>query len=104
MSSMDKIPVYLRKPVFEKLFGAAEYSKLTREEKQMYDSSLKYKWDNENVMDYSVKEAHRAGQEEERAKALKEKMESADQMKKDGIPISKIAEFLKLNIEEIDKL
>jgi len=100
MSSMDKIPVYLRKPVFEKLFGVAEYGRLTREEKQMYDSSLKYKWDNKNVLDYAVKEARN----DERQKALKEKMDSAAKMKKDGIPAGQIAKFLSLSIEEIDKL
>jgi len=40
MSSMNKIPVYLRKPIFEKLFNIAEYSNLTKEEKTMYDTSL----------------------------------------------------------------
>lgn len=29
MSSMDKVSVYFRKPVFEKLFNVAEYSNLT---------------------------------------------------------------------------
>lgn len=57
MSSMDKIPVYLRKPIFEKLFNIAEYSNLTKEEKTMYDTSLKRKWDNKAVLDYAVNEA-----------------------------------------------
>ncbi len=57
MSSMDKIPVYLRKPVFEKLFSIAEYTNLTKEEKTMYDSSLKIKWDNQSVLDYAVSTA-----------------------------------------------
>jgi len=35
MSRMDKIPVYLRKPIFEKLFNIAEYSNLTKEEKTL---------------------------------------------------------------------
>jgi predicted transposase/invertase (TIGR01784 family) len=61
MSGMDKIPAYLRKPIFEKLFNIAEYSNLTKEEKGMYDNSLKYKWDNKNVLDYAVKEARLEG-------------------------------------------
>lgn len=40
ISRMDKLPVYLRKPVFEKLFNIAEYTNLTKEEKNMYDSKL----------------------------------------------------------------
>lgn len=34
MSRWDKIPVYLRKPIFEKLFSIAEYTNLTKEEKK----------------------------------------------------------------------
>ncbi|CAN5136556.1 Rpn family recombination-promoting nuclease/putative transposase [soil metagenome] len=64
MSSMDKIPVFLRKPIFEKLFNVAEYSNLTKEEKTMYDSSMKHKWDNKNVLDYAKKEGKEAGIEE----------------------------------------
>jgi len=63
MSSMDKLPAYLRKPVFEKLFNIAEYSNLTKEEKMLYDSSLKQKWDNKNVLDYAVKEADKIARE-----------------------------------------
>ena len=97
MSSMDKIPVYLRKPIFEKLFNIAEYSNLTKEEKTMYDTSLKRKWDNKAVLDYAVNEAAKEAKQEE-------KMEIAREMKKDGIPVEQIAKFTKLSIAEIEKL
>ncbi len=90
---MDRLPVYLRKPIFEKLFSIAEYTNLTKEEKTMYDSSLKYKWDNKNVLDYAVKE----GKLEE-AKAI------ARELKKEGLAIDFIARTTKLSIEEIEKL
>ncbi|ANI88886.1 hypothetical protein A9P82_06010 [Arachidicoccus ginsenosidimutans] len=61
MSKLDKIPLYLRKPVFEKLFNIAEYSKLNKEEKIMYDTSLKRKWDNEAVMEYARRESKAEG-------------------------------------------
>ncbi|WP_370584516.1 PD-(D/E)XK nuclease family transposase [Parapedobacter sp. ISTM3] len=32
MSSMDKVSIYTRKPIFEKLFNVAEYANLTKEE------------------------------------------------------------------------
>jgi predicted transposase/invertase (TIGR01784 family) len=89
MSTMDKIPVYLRKPIFEKLFNIAEYSNLTKEEKTMYDSSMKYKWDNKNVLDYALKEQAR---------------EIARELKKEGLAIEFIAKTTKLSIEEIEKL
>jgi predicted transposase/invertase (TIGR01784 family) len=97
MSSMDKIPVYLRKPIFEKLFNIAEYSNLTKEEKTMYDTSLKRKWDNKAVLDYAVKEATK---EAEHNKAV----DIAREMKNDGISVEQIAKFTKLPIAEIEKL
>jgi predicted transposase/invertase (TIGR01784 family) len=97
MSRMDKIPAYLRKPIFEKLFSIAEYTNLTKEEKTMYDSNLKYKWDNKNVLDFAVKEAKREGKFEE-ARAI------AREFKKMGISIEDIAKGTGLSIEEIEKL
>jgi predicted transposase/invertase (TIGR01784 family) len=104
MSRMDKIPLYLRKPIFEKLFSIAEYTNLTKEEKTMYDSSLKHKWDNKNVLDYAVSTAEAKVREEERKKAFEEKKAIAREMKKDGLPIAQISKFTKLSIEEIEKL
>jgi hypothetical protein len=66
----------------------------------MYDSSLKYKWDNKNVLDYAVKEAR----EEERIKALEEKKAIVREMKKDGLPAAQISKFTKLSIEEIENI
>lgn len=97
MSKMDKIPVYFRKPIFEKLFEIAEYSNLTKEEKTMYDQSMKYKWDNENVMEYAVTTAKAEG---EHKKAL----EVALKMKKEGFSIDQIAKFTDLSTEEIEQL
>jgi len=97
MSRMNKIPAYLRKPIFEKLFSIAEYTNLTKEEKTMYDSSLKYKWDNKNVLDYAIKEAKQEG-EVEKARAI------AREFKKMGISIEDIAKGTGLSTEEIEKL
>ena len=64
MSKLDKIPLYLRKPVFEKLFNIAEYSKLNKKEKAMYDTNLKRKWDNQAALDYARHEGMEKGKEE----------------------------------------
>ncbi|MFT4092592.1 MAG: PD-(D/E)XK nuclease family transposase [Niabella sp.] len=61
MSRLEKIPLYLRKPVFEKLFHIAEYSKLNKEEKTMYDTSLKRRWDNQAALDYARHEGMERG-------------------------------------------
>lgn len=101
MSKLDKIPVYFRKSVFEKLFQIAEYSNLTKEEKMMYDQSLKSKWDNENVMEYAVSTAKELGMAEgEHKKAL----DIALKMKKEGFAIDQIAKFTDLSAEEIEQL
>lgn len=101
MSTMAKIPVYLRKPIFEKLFNIAEYTNLTKEEKIMYDSSMKYKWDNKNVLDYALKEGREQGIEQgEHKKAL----EIARKLKKEGLTIEFIAKTTKLPIQEIEQL
>jgi len=100
MSTMDKLPVYLRKPIFEKLFQVAEYSKLSKEEREMYDVSLKRKWDNKAVLDYAKEE----GRKEERAKAEAEKRAIALEFKKMGIPVADIAKGTGLSVEEVEKL
>jgi predicted transposase/invertase (TIGR01784 family) len=93
MSKMDKIPAYLRKPIFEKLFNIAEYTNLSKEEKEMYDSSMKHKWDNKHVLDTAVQEAK-----------LEEAKEIAGKLKKEGLAIEFIAEVTGLTIDEIEKL
>jgi predicted transposase/invertase (TIGR01784 family) len=45
MSRLEKIPVYLNKRIFEKLFKIAEVSKLSKEEYMSYERSLMAKWD-----------------------------------------------------------
>jgi len=105
MSLLDKIPVYLRKPIFEKLFSIAEYTNLTKEERTMYDESLKRKWDNHAVMEYAVSTAEERGL----AKGLekgehKKALEVASEMKKEGFSIDQIAKLTKLSPEEIATL
>jgi predicted transposase/invertase (TIGR01784 family) len=101
MPGMDRLPVYLRKPIFEKLFSIAEYTNLTKEEKTMYDSSMKYKWDNKNVRDYEVSIAKEEGKLEGK---LEEAREIALELKKEGLAIEFIARTTKLSIEEIESL
>ncbi|WP_312333311.1 Rpn family recombination-promoting nuclease/putative transposase [Sphingobacterium sp.] len=49
MSLLKGLSKYLRKPIFEKLFQLAEYSKLKPEEREMYNVSLRNKWDAESI-------------------------------------------------------
>ncbi|SDE94266.1 conserved hypothetical protein (putative transposase or invertase) [Mucilaginibacter pineti] len=98
MSSMDKIPVYLRKPIFEKLFNVAEYSNLTKEEKKMYDHSMKYKWDNKNVLDYAKKEGMEKGREE-KSRAVVENL-----IVKLGLSNEQAADVAAVSVEYVAKV
>lgn len=71
MSKLDKIPLYLRKPVFEKLFNIAEYSRLSKKEKAMYDTNLKRKWDNQAALDYARQEGIVKGMEKGKAEVVR---------------------------------
>ncbi len=77
MAKMDKIPLYLRKPIFEKLFNIAEYSNLSKEEKEMYDVELKRKWDKANILAYAKSQGRQEGLAEGKAEGLAEGHESA---------------------------
>jgi predicted transposase/invertase (TIGR01784 family) len=67
----------------------------------MYDSSLKHKWDNKNVLDYAVKEAKLEGKLEGK---LEEARKIARELKKEGLAVEFIAKITKLSIEQIEKL
>jgi len=71
----------------------------------MFDSSLKYKWDNKNVLDYAFKEGVEQGKLEVKLEGKQEKAkEVAREMKQDNFPLDQISKFTKLSIEEIEKL
>lgn len=98
---LKKIPVFLKKKVFQKIFKIAEIGQLSKEERMAYDASLKAKWDYDNTMKFAVekaaKEADKKARKEERSKL-------AQEMKKDGLPLSQITKLTKLSKKEIEAL
>jgi predicted transposase/invertase (TIGR01784 family) len=71
----------------------------------MYDSSLKYKWDNKNVLDTAVQEGFEKGIEQGIEKGERKRtLELAREFKKLGISSKDIAKGTGLSIEEIEKL
>lgn len=129
MSRMEEIPLYLNQGIFKKLFKIAEVSRLTKEQRRLYESNLKAKWDYEYTIAWAKKEAgekakiegmeegRKEGREEGRKEGRKEglekgiqegiykqKLATALKQKQQGIPIEEIAEFNELSIEEIEKL
>jgi predicted transposase/invertase (TIGR01784 family) len=70
----------------------------------VYNSSLKYKWDNKNVLDYAVSTAEAKGIEKGIEKGeYKKALDIAREMKKDGLPLAQIVKFTKLSVKEIEK-
>ena len=102
LTEFKKRPEYLSGPEFDQFFNLAKYANLTQEERTMYNRSLKYKWDNKNVMDYAVAQAELRGETKGEAKGRHdEAIEIALEMLADNEPIEKIIKYTKLTKEEI---
>jgi len=128
MSTLKTLPRIMNSEVFQRFFQLASYAKLTKEERTMYDISLKRKWDAEAVRMYQegleeqlgglekqLEEARREAKkaEKEAKKAIvsaeaqgehKKAMETALRFKEMGLPVEQIAKGTGLSIEEIEKL
>ncbi|MGV3763060.1 hypothetical protein [Parapedobacter sp.] len=57
MSTLDEIPKFLDKRVFQLIFNISEVAKLRKEERMAYEASLKSKWDTQNAFDSVRREA-----------------------------------------------
>ncbi|ACU03120.1 Rpn family recombination-promoting nuclease/putative transposase [Pedobacter heparinus] len=97
LSHLDKIPDFLDKRVFQKIFKIAEMSKMTKEERELYDSDVKAKSDWNAGIRYAEKKAKEEGK-------LEEKLEIARNLKSKAIAFEIIAETTGLSIDEIEKL
>jgi predicted transposase/invertase (TIGR01784 family) len=121
LSRLDKIPVYLRKPIFEKLFKIAEYTNLSKEEKMLYDSSLKRKWDKQALMEGAIEEGMKQGIEQGIQQGIqqgieqgieqgiqqgaeKTQLEIAKALKAEGLSTKLISKTTGLSVQDIEKL
>jgi len=64
LSALTDRPAKLQERIFSRLFEAAEILKLTSEERQAYEESLKHYRDLKNVIDTAREEGHQEGKEE----------------------------------------
>jgi predicted transposase/invertase (TIGR01784 family) len=75
MSRLEKIPVYLSKRIFEKLFKIAEVSNLSKEEYMNYERSLMAKWDeyarNESAIEEGLKKGMKEGEQKKSIEVIK---------------------------------
>src|SRR5690606_18355666 len=67
----DRLPAFLKKNVFSRIFNIAEIANLTTEELMAYNASMQAKWDWDNAVAYAVDAAVEKALEEERAKTAK---------------------------------
>jgi len=105
LSRLDKIPKFLDKRVFQKVFKIAEVSKLTKEERELYHSDIKAKSDWKAGMDWARKQAAKEAKAEGITQGIaKAKIEDAIKMKEKGFAIEDIADITGLSITEIENL
>lgn len=101
LSRLNEIPRFLDKRVFQKIFKIAEVSKLTKEQRELYESDIKAKSDWKGGMDWAKEQAAEQASE----KAIKETtLEIASKLKAIGRPSDEIAKVTGLSIEEIEEL
>ena len=109
LSELQDRPPALQDKIFERLFEVAEIAKFTPKERDIYESSLKYYRDLNNVVDTANQEGRKQGREEGREEGRKEGLRQgikdiARKMKERGRPLAEIAEMTGLSEEEIRRL
>ena len=93
LAKLQERPLALQERIFQKLFAAAEIAKYSREEMEIYEESLKYYRDLNNIVNSAKDEAK-----------IERTYEMAKSMKAKGLEISSICEITGLSEEEIEKL
>lgn len=97
LPELEKRPAALQERIFQKLFEAAEIAKFSKNESELYESSLKYYRDLKNVIDTAQDEGERKGVEKTINKV-------AIEMLKEGESTSKIAKYTGLTEVEIESI
>ena len=105
LAKLQDRPLALQEKIFTKLFAAAEIAKYSREEREVYENSLKYYRDFNNVLDSAYEDGEQKGRIEGKIEGkVEERILIAQKMKMKGIDINIIIEFTGLTAEEIEKL
>jgi predicted transposase/invertase (TIGR01784 family) len=105
MHSLDQIPKYLDKRIFQKIFNIAEMGRLSPEQQFLYESYLQRKADYESVLEYAKDRAEEKGLEQGLEQGKYEtSLAIARKMKEENFDLVKIAAFTSLSIGEIESL
>ncbi|RAJ24587.1 Rpn family recombination-promoting nuclease/putative transposase [Pedobacter cryoconitis] len=105
MHSLNQIPKYLDKRIFEKIFKIAEMNELSPEQQLLYISILQQEEDDIGLMECKIERAEKEGLEKGLEKGKYETaLAIARKMKEEHFDPVKIAGFTALSIEEIEGL
>jgi len=101
MHHLHTPPKFIDEGVFKKVFNVAVMSKLTKEERMLYERDSIRKSDYEGGFAYAREQAFNEG---ELKGELKKSYEFAREMKSDGFSTSQILKYTKLTTEAIENL
>ncbi|KIO74787.1 hypothetical protein TH53_24360 [Pedobacter lusitanus] len=105
MHSLEQVPHYLDKRIFQKIFNIAEMGRLSAEQQFLYETHLQDRADYESTIEYATNRGMEKGLEKGMEKGkLEIALEIAREMKKENFDLPKIAQFTKLTIEQISIL
>lgn len=112
LHELEEIPPRLREKVFLSLFEKANIAQFQPEERQAYESSLKYYRDLKNVIDTARDEGRKEGRKKAEQigyqKAQSEAQQKIDSavmnLVKLGLPDQQVAEAFRLSIDEIQEI
>ncbi len=97
LSKLDRVPNQLRESIFERLFEVAEIAKLSKEEADAYEESLKSYRDLKNSLDTAYEEGMEKGMEKEKKEIVKNSLKA-------GLTFEVIANITGLTPKEIEKI
>ena len=93
METLQRLPFKARKAVFKKLEEITDIASLSKEERMKYDESIKVYRDNLVTRAAAIEEGKKEAN-----------IETARNMKADGLPIDLIVKYTGLTAEEIEAL
>jgi predicted transposase/invertase (TIGR01784 family) len=97
MDVLQQLPKTFQCEAFRKLKEVSDISRLTEDERDAYEMTLKHYRDAINVYEGAIETGEARG-EAKKANSV------AKSMKKDGVPFGKISKYTGLSVEEIEKL
>ena len=96
METLQRLPFKARKAVFKKLEEITDIASLSKEERMKYDESIKVYRDNLVTMAYDIEKGMEIGRKQAN-------IETARNMKADGLPVDFIVKYTGLTAEEIER-